>query len=92
MLAYVPVQNTLPLPVPAQDALLINAIRKFYKLDSFASLKGTLTRDLRPLVFFSHQTTPSRPLRHGLKPFAIWISIRRENRLCNRQFLSQRNH
>jgi hypothetical protein len=29
------------------------------------------------------------PLMHGLKPFWIWISIRRENRLCNRRFLSQ---
>jgi hypothetical protein len=54
------------------------------------SLKGLLTRDFRSLVF-SHQTTPPRPLRHGLKPFSIWISIRRENRLCNRRFLSQRS-
>jgi hypothetical protein len=28
-------------------------------------LEGTLTRDFRPQVFF-HQTTPPRPLRHGL--------------------------
>jgi hypothetical protein len=39
-------------------------------------LKGTLTRDFRPLVFF-RKTTPPRPPRHGLKPFSIWISIRR---------------
>jgi hypothetical protein len=50
------------------------------------AFKGTLTRDFRPLVFF-HQTTPPRPLIHGLKPFSIWISIRRENRLCNRRSL-----
>jgi hypothetical protein len=34
---------------------------------------------------FFHQTTPPRPLIHGM-PFSIWISIRRENRLCNRRF------
>jgi hypothetical protein len=39
MLAYVPVQNTLPLPVTVQDVLLINASRKFHKIDSFASRK-----------------------------------------------------
>jgi hypothetical protein len=27
---------------------------------------------------FFHQTTPPRPMIHGLKPFSIWISIRRE--------------
>jgi hypothetical protein len=32
-------------------------------------IKGTLTRDFRPLVF--HQTTPPRPLIHGLKPFSL---------------------
>jgi hypothetical protein len=55
-------------------------------------IKGTLTLNFGPLVFF-HQTTPPRPLRHGLKPFSIYIStgIRRENRLCNRQFLSQQS-
>jgi hypothetical protein len=29
--------------------------------------KGTLTRDFLPLFF--HQTTPPRPLIHGLNPF-----------------------
>jgi hypothetical protein len=41
---------------------------------------------------FFHQTTPPGPLRHGLKPFSIWIIIRRGNRLCNRRFMSQRSH
>jgi hypothetical protein len=52
-------------------------------------LKGTLTRDFRPQVF--HQTTSLRPLIYGLMPFSICISIRRENRLCNRRYLSQRS-
>jgi hypothetical protein len=43
-------------------------------------------------LYFFHQTTPPRPLRHGLKPFSIWISIRGANRLCNRRLLSQRSH
>jgi hypothetical protein len=47
-------------------------------------LKWTVSRDFRPLVFF-HQTIPPWALIHGLKPFRIWIRIRRENRLCNRQ-------
>jgi hypothetical protein len=51
-------------------------------------IKGTLTRDFRPPVFF-YQTTPPRPLTHGVKPFSIWISIRRENGLCNRQFFDK---
>jgi hypothetical protein len=33
---------------------------------------------------FFHQTIPHRALIQGLKPFRIWIRIRRENRLCNR--------
>jgi hypothetical protein len=38
-----------------------------------------------------HQSTPPRPLIHRLKPFSIRISIHRENRLCNRRFLSQQS-
>jgi hypothetical protein len=49
--------------------------------------KGTLTRDFRPLFF--HQTTPPRPLIHGLTPFWIWLQIRGENRIWNRRFSSQ---
>jgi hypothetical protein len=41
----------------------------------FFSLKGTVSRDFRPLVFF-HQTIPSGPLIHGLKPFRIRLRIR----------------
>jgi hypothetical protein len=29
---------------------------------------------------FFHQTIPTRALIHGLKPFRIWLRIRRENR------------
>jgi hypothetical protein len=36
-------------------------------------------------LWFFHQTIPPRALIHVLKPFRIWIRIRRENRLCNRQ-------
>jgi hypothetical protein len=39
-------------------------------------------------VWFFHQTTPLRPLIHGLKPFWICLRIREENRLRNRWFLS----
>jgi hypothetical protein len=42
-------------------------------------VKGTLTRDFRPLLIF-HQTTPPRPLIHGLKPFWIWFRICGVNR------------
>jgi hypothetical protein len=34
---------------------------------------------------FLHQTIPPRALIHGLKPFRIWLRIRRENRVGNRQ-------
>jgi hypothetical protein len=37
-------------------------------------IKGTVSRDFRPLVFF-HQTIPSGPLIHGLKHFRIWLRI-----------------
>jgi hypothetical protein len=46
-------------------------------------VKGTLTRDFRPL-FFSSKNSP-RPLIHGLKPFWIWLRIRGENQLWNRR-------
>jgi hypothetical protein len=29
---------------------------------------------------FFHQSTPPKSLTHGLKPFRIWLHIRRENR------------
>jgi hypothetical protein len=41
-------------------------------------LKGTLTRDFRPVFF--HQTTSSGSLIHRLKPFRIWLLIREDNR------------
>jgi hypothetical protein len=47
-------------------------------IGSFMSLhcpfKGTVSRDFRPLVFFTNQP------HLGLKPFRIWLCIRRENR------------
>jgi hypothetical protein len=41
------------------------------------SLKGTVARDFRPLVFFII-STPPRALVHGLKPFCIWPNIWRK--------------
>jgi hypothetical protein len=35
--------------------------------------------------FFCHQTIPPRALIQGLKLFRIWLRIRRENRVGNRQ-------
>jgi hypothetical protein len=40
-------------------------------------IKGTVSRDFRPLVFF-HQSTPPRALTHRLQPFRIWLRIRRK--------------
>jgi hypothetical protein len=48
-------------------------------LSYYFLLKGTVSRDFRPLVFF-HQSTPSRALSHRLNPFRIWLRIRRNNR------------
>jgi hypothetical protein len=42
-------------------------------------VKGTVSRDFQPLVFFTNQTPP-RALTHRLKPFRIWLRIRRNNR------------
>jgi hypothetical protein len=46
------------------------------------SIKGTVSRYLRPSFFFIKQF-PYRSLIHGMKPFCIWIRIRRENRVEN---------
>jgi hypothetical protein len=51
------------------------SVRK--KLSS--DLKGTMSRDFRPSVFSIKQST-LRALIYGLKPFRIWLHIRRENR------------
>jgi hypothetical protein len=51
--------------------------KKVCCLVSFSSYWNSYRVDL----FQRLQTTPPRPLIHGLKPFSIWISIRRENRL-----------
>jgi hypothetical protein len=40
-------------------------------------------------LWFFHQTIPPGPLIHGLKPFCIWLRIREDIRLRNRQFLHQ---
>jgi hypothetical protein len=45
-----------------------------------ALIKGTVARDFRPSVCFSSNNPPPRALTHGLKPFRIWLRIRRENR------------
>jgi hypothetical protein len=37
-------------------------------------LKGTVSRDFRPLVFSSNN--PIWPLIHGLKPVRMWLRIR----------------
>jgi hypothetical protein len=42
-------------------------------------IKGTLTRDFRPLVFF-HRTTPPWPLIHGLDFLNMSTSSRRKSR------------
>jgi hypothetical protein len=49
----------------------------------FLSLKGQCHAIFD--FWFFHQTIPPRALIHGVKPFRIWIQIRRENRLCNSQ-------
>jgi hypothetical protein len=38
-----------------------------------------VSRDFRSLFFFHQSTTPGAPI-HGLKPFRIWLRIRRDNR------------
>jgi hypothetical protein len=43
-------------------------------------LKGRVARDFRHSVFF-HQSSPPKDLIQGLKPYCIWLRIRRENRL-----------
>jgi hypothetical protein len=50
--------------------------------------KGTLLWDFWPPVF--HQTNPARPLTHRLKPFCIWLLIRRDIQLWNQFFGGQR--
>jgi hypothetical protein len=49
------------------------------------SLKGQCHEIFGPQFFFYHQSTPHRTLLHRLKPFRIWIRIRRNNRFENRQ-------
>jgi hypothetical protein len=51
------------------------------------TVKGTGSWDLRPSVFSSNNPPRALPLIHGLKPFRIWLHIRRENRFENRQNL-----
>jgi hypothetical protein len=51
---------------------------------NFIDVKGTVSREFRPSVFF-HKTIPPRALIHGLKPFWIWLRIRQENLFGNRQ-------
>jgi hypothetical protein len=46
-------------------------------------LKGQLHGIFGP--WFFHQSTPSRALIHGLKPFRIWLRIRRDNRFESRK-------
>jgi hypothetical protein len=43
----------------------------YFRLDFFG--------DFRPSVFF-HRTIPHRAMIHGLKPFRIWLQIRRDIR------------
>jgi hypothetical protein len=45
--------------------------------------RGSVTRFFDPRILY--QTIPSRALIHGLKPFRIWLRIRRENRVGKRQ-------
>jgi hypothetical protein len=42
--------------------------------EAFILLKGQCHK-----IFDPHQTIPPRALTHGLKPFRIWLRIRREN-------------
>jgi hypothetical protein len=52
------------------------------------NLKGTVAR-FSTSGFF-HQSTPPRALTHGLKPFRIWLRIRRDNRFESRENRFQR--
>jgi hypothetical protein len=45
------------------------------KKNSANALKGPC-HEIFDLRWFFHQTTPSGPLTHGLKPFCIWLRIR----------------
>jgi hypothetical protein len=51
-------------------------------------LKGQL-HEIFDLWFF-HQSTPPRALTHRLKPFRIWLRIRRANRFESRENRFQR--
>jgi hypothetical protein len=62
--------------------VIFSGVRQF--IGEQLLLKGTVSRDFRPSVFF-HQTIPPRALIHGLKPFCIWLGIRQEKRFGNRQ-------
>jgi hypothetical protein len=42
--------------------------------------KGTLTRDFRPLCFSSNNFLWVPDTQHRLKPFRVWLRIRKENR------------
>jgi hypothetical protein len=53
-----------------------------WNLYSNTVLKGQC-HEIFDLWFFP--SIPPRALIHGLKPFRIWIRIRREHRLCNSQ-------
>jgi hypothetical protein len=56
--------------------------RKGWILTFLKPIKGTVSRDFWPLVFF-HQSTPPRALTHRLKPYRIWLRIHRDNRFKN---------
>jgi hypothetical protein len=52
--------------------------------NNLSFLKGQCHEIFDPRFFF-HQTIRPRALIRGLKPFRIWLRIRRENRVGNRQ-------
>jgi hypothetical protein len=54
-------------------------------------IKETVARDFIPTVLF-HQSTPHWALIHWLRPFRIWLRIRRYNRFESRQNRFQRGH
>jgi hypothetical protein len=64
------------------------------RIASTIHLKGTVSQDFRPLIFF-HQTIPAGPLIHGLKPFRIRLRIRevfRQSRCLTGVISTQRCH
>jgi hypothetical protein len=57
--------------------ILRNCFNLLLLLKLVIIVKGTVSRDFRPTVFF-HQRIPHRALIKRLKPFRIWLRIRQD--------------